>query len=274
MVQRMDPLPGQVPPTLRPMRIGELLDAAIKLYRQHWKSVITIAAVIIVPVTALQSILLSTIPDLEPGEVPTPDQMGGLFSALSVVVLVQVLTTPLLTGGLSWLAAKFYLGENPTVQEAFAVAVSNFFSLLWVGILTFLASLVGVIFFIIPGIIIALRLTFSATAVVVEGVKGTRALGRSWRLSKGSLGKIFLTLVVSFILVGIFQAIVGIPISIIADAVGGPVGFVLSFLGDALASTIITPFAMIVIVLLYFDTRIRREGFDLTLMAQEIGPAT
>lgn len=256
------------------MRIGELVDAAIKLYRQHWKSVITIAAVIIVPVAAVQTILLSRVPNLEPGEVPTPDQMGTLFSALSVAILVQVLTTPLLTGGLSWLAAKFYLGENPSVQEAFAVAVSNFFSLLWVGILTFLAALVGFIFLIIPGIIIALRLTFSATALVVEGVKGTKALGRSWRLSKGSMGKIFLTLVVSFILVFLFQAIIGVPIAIIADAVGGGLGFVLTFAGDALASTIITPFAMIVIVLLYFDTRIRKEGFDLTLMAQEIGPTT
>jgi hypothetical protein len=256
------------------MRIGELVDAAIKLYRQHWKSVITIAAVIIVPVAAVQTILLSRLPNLEPGEVPTPDQMGTLFSALSVVILVQALTTPLLTGGLSWLAAKFYLGENPSVQEAFAVAVSNFFSLLWVGILTFLAALVGFIFLIIPGIIIALRLTFSATALVVEGVKGTKALGRSWRLSKGSMGKIFLTLVVSFILVFLFQAIIGVPIAIIADVVGGELGFVLTFAGDALASTIITPFAMIVIVLLYFDTRIRKEGFDLTLMAQEIGPTS
>jgi hypothetical protein len=256
------------------MGIGELVDAAIKLYRQHWKSVITIAAVIIVPVAAVQTILLSRVPNLEPGEVPTPDQMGSLFSVISVVVLVQALTTPLLTGGLSWLAAKFYLGENASVQEAFAVAVSNFFSLLWVGILTFLAALVGFIFLIIPGIIIALRLTFSATALVVEGVKGTKALGRSWRLSKGSMGKIFLTLVVSFILVFLFQAIIGVPIAIIANAVGDELGFVLTFAGDALASTIITPFAMIVIVLLYFDTRIRNEGFDLTLMAQEIGPAS
>lgn len=274
MVQRMDPSPGQVPPTLRPMRIGELVDAAIKLYRQHWKSVMTIAAMIIVPVTALQAILLAGMPELEPGEVPTSDQMGRFFFVLSVALLAQALTTPLLTGGLSWLAAKFYLGENPTVQQAFAVALSNFGSLLWVGILTFLASFVGFIFLIIPGIIIALRLTFSATALVVEGVKGTKALGRSWRLSKGSLGKIFLTIVVSFILVGIFQAIIGIPVGIIAEIVGPGLGDLLAFAGNALAKVIATPFAMIVIVLLYFDTRIRKEGFDLTLMAQEIGPAT
>jgi hypothetical protein len=31
------------------------------------------------------------------------------------------------------------------------------------------------------------------------------------------------------------------------------------------------PFGTIVTVLLYFDMRIRKEGFDLTLMAQEIG---
>jgi len=270
----MDPSPEKVPPTLRPMRIGELVDAAIKLYRQHWKSVITITAVIIVPVAAVQAIVLSPLPELEPGEFPTNEELGTILSALSTALFVQALTTPLLTGGLSWLAANFYLGENPGVKEAFAVALSKFGSLLWVGILTFLATVVGLIFLIIPGIIIALRLTFSATALVVEGVKGTYALGRSWRLSKGSLGKIFLTLVLSFILVFIFQAIIGIPMAIIAEFVGPGLGNVLGFAADALASTVATPFAMIVIVLLYFDTRIRKEGFDLTLMAEEIGPPT
>jgi hypothetical protein len=39
----------------------------------------------------------------------------------------------------------------------------------------------------------------------------------------------------------------------------------------ALASVIVTPFTIGVIVLLYFDARIRKEGFDLAVMAREVG---
>jgi hypothetical protein len=40
--------------------------------------------------------------------------------------------------------------------------------------------------------------------------------------------------------------------------------------GSAAASVVTTPFLTIVVVLLYFDQRIRKEGLDLSIMAQEL----
>jgi hypothetical protein len=43
---------------------------------------------------------------------------------------------------------------------------------------------------------------------------------------------------------------------------------------NALATVITTPFVMLVIVLLYFDLRIRKEGFDIEVMARELASAS
>jgi hypothetical protein len=270
----MDPTPGQLPPGLRPKGIGEIVNAAMKLYQQHWKAVIASAAVVIVPVSLVSSILASRLPELEPGEMPNREDFGTIVSVVVFLVLLQALTAPILTGGLSWLAARFYAGEESTVQEALQVAFSRFLPLIWVGILTFFAVVGGLILLIIPGILISLRLTFSPTVVVVEGVKGRGALGRSWRLSKGLMGKIFLILVLSFLLIAIVQLLVGAPFGIIGEALGGAAAIFVTFVGDALAGTIATPFAIIVVVLLYFDARIRKEGFDADLLSRDPDPSS
>jgi hypothetical protein len=39
---------------LAPRRIGEILRAAFQLYRRHWRTLVAIAAVVVVPLTLLQ----------------------------------------------------------------------------------------------------------------------------------------------------------------------------------------------------------------------------
>ena len=39
---------------LTPRRIGEILSTAFQLYRRHWRTLVAIAAVVVVPLTLLQ----------------------------------------------------------------------------------------------------------------------------------------------------------------------------------------------------------------------------
>ena len=41
----------------RPMGIGEILSTAFKLYQRHWRTLLAIAAVVVVPFTLLQYLL-------------------------------------------------------------------------------------------------------------------------------------------------------------------------------------------------------------------------
>jgi hypothetical protein len=58
---------------------------------------------------------------------------------------------------------------------------------LLVSVLVGLATIGGLILFIIPGIYIGVRLAVSIEALVVEGRRGTQAMGRSWELV-GTIG--------------------------------------------------------------------------------------
>jgi hypothetical protein len=40
-----------------PMGIGEILSTAFQLYRRHWRTLLAIAAVVVVPLTLLQYLL-------------------------------------------------------------------------------------------------------------------------------------------------------------------------------------------------------------------------
>ena len=50
----------------------------------------------------------------------------------------------------------------------------------------------------------------------------------------------------------------------------GPAGWPLYAIGISLAAIITTPFTTLITVLLYFDLRIRKEAFDLEVMAHEM----
>jgi hypothetical protein len=104
---------------------------------------------------------------------------------------------------------------------------------------------------------------------VVEGKKGTKALGRSWRLAKGHFWRLFGTLILAGLMAGIIASVLAIPGNLVADVIG-PQGWPVRALGDSLAAVLTTPFTTLITVLLYFDLRIRKEAFDLEVMAQEL----
>jgi hypothetical protein len=61
---------------------------------------------------------------------------------------------------------------------------------------------------------------------------------------------------------------------IAANDTGQSIAWFFQALLAAASTVIVTPFSVGVVVLLYFDARIRKEGFDLAVMAREVGAAT
>jgi membrane-anchored glycerophosphoryl diester phosphodiesterase (GDPDase) len=165
-----------------------------------------------------------------------------------------------------------YLGSPVTISGTYRYALSRLPSILWITVLTTLATLLGLVLLIIPGIIALVRLAFAPVALVVEGHRGPGALRRSWRLTKGFFWRTLGTIVLSGLIVAIVSGIASIPGEIAVQALG-PDAWPISALVNMLATVLVTPFGMVVIVLLYFDLRIRKEGFDIEVMARELATA-
>ena len=280
---------GDRPFALQPMGVGEILDAAIKLYRSQWKRLMAIVAIALVPITFLQVFLTREIgsPFAEP--TIAPSDLDATVVTTIVLGAIQVLVIqPFLVAAVAKASADVYLGHPVLVGPTFRFAVSRIHSILWISILVVLiiilpALLLGFVaafgsaelavvlalLLVVPAILVFVRFAFASIALVVEGRKGSKALGRSWRLAKGHFWKILGTLILAAILAGVVESILSIPGSAVFGAIGAA-GWPFHALGLSLAAIVTTPFSTLITVLLYYDLRIRKEAFDLEVMAQEL----
>jgi hypothetical protein len=264
------PPPGARPLPLQPMGVGEVLDAAITLYRTQWKALLGIAAILLVPLTFLQLYITRAWGDPFSTAPVTQETLDATLLPFGIVALVQGLfVQPLLTAAVARVAADGYLGHPVDVGTTLRFALRRIHSILWIGILYALTVIVGAILLIVPGVIAYVRMGFGTPALVVEGLKGTKALGRSWRLSKGNFWRLFGVLLLASIMAGIVSSVLTIPTSLAFGAIG-PGGWPIEALGQSIAQVLTLPFATLIAVLLYFDLRIRKEAFDLQVMAREL----
>jgi len=265
------------PLPLRQMGIGELIDGAVKLFRRDWLVLIGIAAFVLVPVTYIQVwVTQNVVGSLN--EFATQEEFAAMTSQVILITLVFVavqvlIVQPFLVAAISRAAADAYLGERVTLGRTLRYALSRLPAILWITIIASVVTIIGFILLIIPGIIALVRLALAPAVLVVEDVRGTKAVGRSWRLTAGHFWRVLGTLILSGLISAIGAAIIQIPTEFAAVALG-PDGWPVSALGAALASALITPFSLLIVVLLYFDLRVRREGYDIEVMAQELAPAS
>jgi hypothetical protein len=117
----------------------------------------------------------------------------------------------------------------------------------------------------------SMRYAVSISALLLEDTGVTVAIKRSVQLTSGRRGQIFVAIVLSSIVgyagVIIFQG--PLLVASVLSAQGGHPAAWLIFLSSALGAVggaITMPVLMIVLVLCYYDSRIRKEAFDLQFL--------
>lgn len=257
------------PPPLRPRSVGEILDAAFRLYARYWRPLITIVAIVVVPLSLIQAFLGNVVVgdalvQQSNGDVVVREGGGGALAGAALTGVLGLLIQQILIGAVAWAVASILIGREPDVAECYRFGYRRLWSILLVGLLFALAVFGGLILLIVPGIIIAVRLSVSIPALVVEGKRGTEALGRSWNLVRGYSWPVFGAFVVVAFLTGIVSA--GL------TAIGDDNWFAVGLL-QAIASSITTPFTGLVVGLIYFDLRVRKEQLDVARLESELRTA-
>src|ERR1044072_5959823 len=93
---------------------------------------------------------------------------------------------------------------------------------------------------------------------------------RSWRLVKRRLWSVLGIALLAGFLANVLGQVLGFVPTMIALVVGLEWAWPLLAAGGCLSALTPAPFVAIVATLLYFDGRIRQEGFDLQLMADDL----
>jgi hypothetical protein len=248
----------------RPMGIGEILSTAFQLYRRYWRTLLAIAAVVVVPFTLLQYLLGYLV--RSQGEVTsngvTSTSSWAAASAGLVTALAGLLMFLVLTGAITRAVAAEVAGEDPGVEQSYRFGFHRLGSVLLVSVLVGLVIIGGLILFIIPGIYFAVRLAVSIEALVVEGRRGTQAMGRSWELVGGHWWHAFGTLLVAGLLTGVVNAVITAPFS--------GANWLAQGIAAAVATVVTLPYGVLVGVLLYLDLRARKERLTLETLRTDL----
>jgi hypothetical protein len=200
------------------------------------------------------------------GEVTSLDEVSTATWAVGaaglVAALAGILMYLVLTGAITRAVAAEVAGEDPSVEQSYRFGFHRLGSVLLVSVLVGLATIAGLILFIIPGIWIGVRLAVSVEALVVEGRRGTQAMGRSWELVGGHWWHAFGTLVVAGLLTGILNAVITAPF--------GATGWFVQAVAAAVATVVTLPYGVLVGVLLYLDLRARKESLTLETLRTDL----
>lgn len=292
-------------PNLRPLNFGEILDAAFTLYRRHF---VTFAATALIPtgVMVLAFLLLggSYIAAMTS---PDPEAMmgGAALGSMMLVFLLAGVAFLVAYGALTHQAAQAYTGQPTSVGGGMRVGLRTAPRLLGATILTFLAIflvMIGLalvatvtvmllaqggaaaamagtmVVFVVIGVVYlaAIGLFFAVfPAVVVEGAGPFRALERSVRLARGSVlrivGMMLVTILITYLPVMAVLALTGgFAAMYNPDVVPSTGQFVTQQLLTMGVGVLTTPFMIAVIVLLYFDRRVRTEALDVQMAADRL----
>jgi membrane-anchored glycerophosphoryl diester phosphodiesterase (GDPDase) len=243
---------------LPPRGIGEILRAAFQLYRRHWRTLVAIAAVVVVPLTLLQYVIghwVRSLGEQMRDQVVVSTSFWAVAGASLLAALVGLLLYQVLTGAITRNIAAEVAGQNLDLEQSYRFGFARLGPILVVSILVGLATLVGLIVFIIPGIYIGVRLAVSVQALVVEGKRGTEAMRRSWELVGGHWWHAAFTILIAGLITAVVNAVITAPFS--AGA------WFLQAVAAAVATTVTLPYGALVGVLLYLDLRARKERLDL-----------
>ncbi|GAC1445376.1 MAG: hypothetical protein NVSMB52_06320 [Chloroflexota bacterium] len=255
-------------PRLHPRAVGDLLDAAFSLYRQNFALFSGIAAVLAIPQAVLGAGLGlvsggGSVSGAGLSTGTTSSNVAGTVAFTAVNLFLGVIFAALVTGALAYAISQRYLGRTISVAEAYrAVGMRTFALLLGATLLQYASIALGAIALVIGALFLYVKLLFIPQCVVIERTGVIGAFRRSWNLVQSSWWRTFgislvlgiITSVISGVLVGLLAAIAAIS--------GARAGIVTGGLSP-LVGIVVQPFQLTALTLLYYDLRIRKEGFDL-----------
>lgn len=228
-------------PLLRPRSATELLDAAFRIFREHGGVLATVSLIVLVPAYVLAAFL--------------PAEVRWIGTILVYLLGVLVM------GAVTVAVSDVTHGRTPTVESAFAGMRGKFGKLFVIGVAQGVLVVIGFLLLIVPGFFALAWLACSPAVYIVEGVSDTAALQRSRSLARGREGHVLGTLILAWALIILLAMAGGFIITALVGVLHLPEK-VIEVLANALSAALM-PIPAAAITLLYFDLRVRAEGYDL-----------
>jgi hypothetical protein len=264
------------PLRLRPLEIGDLLDETFRMYRRHFLLFAGISVILAIPSAALLGVIFGWF-SIVVGQTTGAADVWLFLAAAGATALVNLLIIPFTYGAVIFAACESAIGRPVTAGGVFRGVSRRYFPLLGYWTLFFVTLALAVLLCVAP---VALWLWVFVgwiavtPAMFVENIGLGTAMGRSWNLVKGRWWRTFLILFLMYIVwyvagiaLGAFIQLAQFVLLIVLSPV---IATGVAVAASQLISAVLNPVMQILIVLIYFDLRVRREALDLFQMAYQL----
>ncbi len=276
---------------LRPLSVAELFDRAFRLYRNNFGLFLGIVVITQLPIFIIQILLV--ILEGTSGEISTT-LTTGQFRGPAIVAfiggaLIGVIFTQVGAAALTQAISDSYLGRTLNLGDAFRRIGGTWFTLIFATIVSglvlgalaipvvllanipcigFIIGIVGMLYVIAVGSILVSLLP---PVVVLEKGGVINSIKRAWALGKlrfwWVVGYLFLLGILSLLVIEGPSALLLYLFEIVLGDTDVVLQTVVQQTANLLLSAIFLPIRLAAITLMYFDLRVRFEGFDIMVLA-------
>jgi hypothetical protein len=261
-------------PDLRPLGFGELLDRTFSYYRKRFWTFVGIMAVpqvfFIVPL-----LMIGLLPIIVTSGEASIVLIGVGFLGSFVVYL---LAYTLAFGATTFAISEIHLGRAIAIGSAYQRArreLGRLLELFALGFVYMFGCAITIILLPVAALM-PLWYVFSVPVLLLENSGARQALKRSRRMTADQRGRIFLvwllTAIVTWVLWTVIQGpLFAVSFVLLLKHIKPPYWLgLLSQIAGGIAGAFAGPLFLIAVVLLYYDVRVRKEGYDLQLMLEAL----
>ena len=255
------------------MTVGDVLDGAFTTITRRPRTLVAVAAVVVVPVQVLAAFASrSSLPSADLfGAMSTVGTLTGPSGADLLLMVVAIcagnLSLFFLGGAVTAVVMSWLDGGELDAREALAAAFRRSGALVGAWALLLPLKLIAAVPCYLGLVFVTPLFALTAPAIVVEGLGPVAGAKRSWQLVVRRLWPCIGIVLLVTLVVSVLEQILTVPPLLVSMVLPSSVGWIAVAAGASAVSLLTQTALVAASVLVYVDTRVRTEGLDLELAA-------
>lgn len=228
--------------------VGTVISLAMSVFGANFVPFCVLALILMLPSLVYELLVVA-------------DPSAGFSVGSLIALVIQMILGQLTTAAITYGSFQQLRGQPVGIGEALSRGLSLILPVIGVGILAGLATGIGAILLIVPGIIVAVMLWVAIPVAVVERPGVVESLKRSADLTKGHRWQIFGIVLI----VGIAAIVAGVILQFVLLSAGGLTIFSIgSWVVNAVFGALFATLAAVG----YYLLRVEKEGVDIDQIAK------
>ena len=258
-----------VEPLLPERSLGDILNETFVIYGRHFAKFLGLAGAVQIPATL---ILLA------------PIENAAIYIILNLISLIALVS---IFGATIYAVGQHYLTDSVTVVDCYRRLIWRLVSMAILAAIFAVITIMGLLLLSFVGVTlysfaVATMLILGAyivpalvgPVVIIEGVKTIAALQRAFELARQNVLRMSWDLLVFFLVAFGLGFVLFTPFILFFPVETDPLSRALVVVSLIAPAVVVPPVLSIAITLLYYDLRVRNEGFNIEKLSQEMGLAS